>query len=424
MGRKILVAEDSPTQAERLRILLKEAGYEVEVANDGDDALMRARQLPPDLVISDVVMPNMDGYTLCRLLRSTERTRRIPIVLLTSQSGPADIIRGLEHGADNFIVKPFEDDDLLKRVARIFEHLDLREQETLVVEITLALGTGQRLTITADKQQIMELLFATAERLGRVNTELERSQKALKEHVEELETKVQERTAELNQSLASLQDSDAQRRKLLSHLLNAQEEERRRIAGELHDDSIQVMAAAGMELGTLRTEVGSELEPRIEALEGVVREAISRLRQMMFELSPPVLAREGLSAALRQHLEHLQQKEGVEVHLEDRLSEQPALETRTILYRIAREALTNVRKHAHAHAVHVRLQPSDSGVLVQVRDDGTGFPYKETMEFTNGHMGLTSMRERAEMAGGWWRVDSAKGQGTAIEFWIPEEAAQ
>jgi signal transduction histidine kinase len=366
----------------------------------------------------------MDGYTLCRLLRSTERTRRIPFVLLTSQGGPEDIIRGLEQGADNFIVKPFEDEDLLKRIQRIFEHLDLRKFETLAVDITLALGTGQRITLNADKQQIVELLFATAERLGRVNAELERSQKALKEHVEELETKVKERTAELNQSLVSLRKSDTQRRKLLSHLLNVQEEERRRIAGDLHDDSIQVMAAAVMELGILQKEVDPEFAPRVEELERVVREAISRLRRLMFELSPPVLSREGLSAALREHLGQLEEKEGLQFHLEDRLAEEPSLEARTVLYRIAREALTNVRKHAQANTVEVRLQPSESGVLVQVRDDGRGFPPKKELTSENGHMGLTSMRERAEMAGGWWRVDSAAGRGTAVEFWIPAETPE
>lgn len=423
MAHKILIAEDSRTQAERLRVLLEGAGYEVEVAEDGDVALMKARQFPPNLVISDVVMPNMDGYTLCRLLRSTERTRRIPFVLLTSQGGPEDIIRGLEHGADNFIVKPFEDGDLLTRIERIFEHLELRKQETLVVEITLALGTGQRLSITADKQQIMELLFATAEKLGRANAELERTQQALKGHVEELEAKVRERTSELSESVGSLRDSDKQRRRLVSDLLQAQEEERRRIAGDLHDDSIQVMAAAAMELEMVRREIGPEMAPRLQQLEGMVREAISRLRRMMFELSPPALAREGLSAALRQHLGLLEEKEGIAVNLEDRLEAQPALETRTILYRIAREALTNVRKHAEARSVDVRLESSDAGVLVNVRDDGKGFSPQDEQTTSNGHIGLTSMRERAEMAGGWFRVDSVEGKGTAVEFWIPEEAS-
>lgn len=420
MGHRILVAEDSRTQAERLRLLLTEAGYEVELAEDGEVALDKILAAAPDLVISDVVMPNMDGYALCRALRSREETKGIPFVLVTSQSGPEDIIRGLEHGADNFIVKPYEDADLLNRIERIFEHLSLRESETLGVDLTLALG-GRPVTITADKQQIVELLFATAERLGRVNAELERSEQALQEHVDQLEARVQERTRDLNESLESLRRLDAERRQLLSRLLNAQEEERRLIANDLHDDSVQVMVAVGMELGVLGRHAGPELADRVRELEGVVGASISRLRRLMFELSPPTLNRAGLTAALRELLEDLHERAGIEFVLHGELAEEPPMEVRTVLYRIAREALTNVRKHAQAHRIDVHVLRSQNGALVRVRDDGAGFPPEQGTESPNGHLGLTSMRERAEMAGGWWRVDTAPGRGTLVEFWLPWE---
>ena len=103
MGHSILVIEDSPTQAERVRLLLEDAGYAVELARNGREGLERLRVVRPDLIVCDVVLPEMDGFAFCRAVRTDDATRSIPIVLLTGQRSPVDIIRGLEVGADNFI---------------------------------------------------------------------------------------------------------------------------------------------------------------------------------------------------------------------------------------------------------------------------------------------------------------------------------
>lgn len=171
MARRILIAEDSPTQAERVRLLLEGEGYRVEVVPNGREGLRRLRAAPPELIISDVVMPEMDGYAFCQAVKSNARTKRIPFVLLTQQNTPEDIIRGLEQGADNFITKPFEDDYLLERVRRIFEHLDLRRKDHRGVEVKLRVA-GRDIAITTDKQQIIELLFSTFDELGNANAAL------------------------------------------------------------------------------------------------------------------------------------------------------------------------------------------------------------------------------------------------------------
>ena len=196
MERRILVVEDSPTQAEHLRLLLEGEGYQVEVARTGREALQRLRLAPPDLIVSDVVMPEMDGYALCRAVKSTEVTRRVPFVFLTERKTALDILRGLECGADNFITKPFEGDYLVERVRRIFEQLALRERGHLDVEITLRFG-GRQVVINADKQQIVEMLFSTFEELCRLNERLAASQRMVEEHARTLEAKVAERTREL-----------------------------------------------------------------------------------------------------------------------------------------------------------------------------------------------------------------------------------
>jgi signal transduction histidine kinase len=177
-ARRILVVEDSRTQAERLRIVLAREGYEVRVAPTGRQGLVEAESQWPDLVISDVTMPEMDGFEFCRAVKSSDATRRVPIILLTARAEPADIIRGLECGADNFIPKPYDDEYLLERIRRILEQLEHRTRGRLEMEVTLSVG-GRRISVTADRQQIMELLFSTVEEVSRNHDALARANQEL-----------------------------------------------------------------------------------------------------------------------------------------------------------------------------------------------------------------------------------------------------
>jgi len=178
MKRRILIVEDSPTQAEHLRLFLEGEGYQVDAASNGREGLERIQLVAPELIISDVMMPEMDGYAFCQAVKANPQTKRIPFVLLTQRKSPTDIIWGLERGADNFITKPFDDDYLLERVRRIFEHLALREKGRLEVDVTLRVA-GRDITINPDKQQIIELLLSTFEDLCRANEQLEEANREL-----------------------------------------------------------------------------------------------------------------------------------------------------------------------------------------------------------------------------------------------------
>jgi two-component system cell cycle sensor histidine kinase/response regulator CckA len=199
MPRRILVVEDSPTQAGRARLLLEDQGYRVELASNGREGLEKAQSLIPDLIISDVLMPEMDGFALCQAIKSAPGTKRIPFVLLTGQRTPMDIIRGLERGADNFITKPFEDSYLLDRVQRIFENLAHREKGGPEMEVSVRFG-GREVVVNADKQQMIELLFSTSEELSESNKQLEAARVQLEEQARSLERTVEERTRELGQA--------------------------------------------------------------------------------------------------------------------------------------------------------------------------------------------------------------------------------
>lgn len=235
-----------------------------------------------------------------------------------------------------------------------------------------------------------------------------------------LREELRQHAVELEQRLAELQRTDQYRRTLMARLVKAQEEERGRIAIEVHDDPLQRMAAADWRLEMLRRNLTDpEQLKTVDKLRATVKLTIEGLRHLLFELRPPGLDRPGgLSATLRESVQRLAEDVGVSVTFEERLSEEPSVETAVICYRITREALANIRKHAGAGRVDVLIESRDDGVLVQVRDDGVGFSPTE-VRAVPGHLGLFAMQERAELAGGWWRVDSAPGEGTTVVFWLP-----
>ncbi|MDQ4129704.1 MAG: histidine kinase [Actinomycetota bacterium] len=248
---------------------------------------------------------------------------------------------------------------------------------------------------------------------------------ALKELADTLEEQVAERTAQLETSLEALREADEQRRRLISRLVQAQEEERQRLAAEIHDDSVQVMTAVGLRLSLL---YGREMNPEdravIERLEDTVNQAIGRLRHLLFELRPPALERQGLAPALKLHQQAVAEQVGIDYEVHSQLSREPPLEVRLVLFRIAQEAIANIRKHAHAGHVTVSIEARNAGVYLRIEDDGRGFSMTDTDLPHRGHIGLIAMRERASMAGGWCRVASEPGGGTTVEAYLPAVGVQ
>jgi signal transduction histidine kinase len=229
------------------------------------------------------------------------------------------------------------------------------------------------------------------------------------------------RANELEEAVTALRQADAERLELLSRLVNAQEEERQRIASDLHDDAIQKVTAASMRLDMLAM-AHPELsdDDAFVKAKATVYASIESMRHLMSELRPYVLDRDGLGPALRQLLqEDFGLDGGPDYELSDDLSAEPPEVARVVLFRIAQEALTNVRKHAGASNVHVELREEAGGYLVRVTDDGAGFVTGIRPDSASRHIGLRSMRHRAEQAGGTCTVESSPGEGTGVEIWLP-----
>jgi two-component system, NarL family, sensor histidine kinase UhpB len=225
----------------------------------------------------------------------------------------------------------------------------------------------------------------------------------------------------LRETIDELRRTDHHRRQLLSRLVAAQEEERQRIAGEIHDDPVQQLYAATLRLGMLHERITDEQDREaLGFIEGILGRTIMRLRHMLFELQPRSLENEGLGSALAEYVKYANEESETAFALDDRLTTPLSTDMRAVAYRLVLEAVSNVRKHAGATRATVTIADQEDGILCTVTDDGRGFLLGDRVDaFRPGHLGLPAMRERAELAGGRLEIASAPGEGTTVEFWLP-----
>jgi PAS domain S-box-containing protein len=223
---------------------------------------------------------------------------------------------------------------------------------------------------------------------------------------------------------ADLRRMSEQREALLDRLVEAQEAERAQIAADVHDDSIQVLAAVDLRLGLLKRRLGErapEMEDVLAPLQESVSNAIDRLRALLFDLEPPDLE-EGLAAALRRAGAQIFEDTPTRFRVVDEHEPDAPVATRAVAYRIAREAMVNAHKHADASTVTVTVAGTDGGLAVSVTDDGAGLP-KVTQNVPQasppGHHGLSSMRDRAAVAGGRLEISPGPTGGTTVHVWLP-----
>ena len=229
-----------------------------------------------------------------------------------------------------------------------------------------------------------------------------------------------------------------ERRRLLGRVLQAAEDERIRIAHDLHDGPVQQLAVlnydiyrARKRLAELLGRAGSEALVRdlrttdevLEQVEDGLGQEVRVLRHLMGALRPPVLDNRGFGEALSEHANRFEQETGIGVDVGLGLEMRLPPEAETILYRITQESLNNVAKHAKAAQVTVTVDQLDDGrVRLRVRDDGIGFDASTSAQLLReGHYGLAGMRERASLVGGTLEVGSIPGHGTTIEVRLPAE---
>ncbi len=232
------------------------------------------------------------------------------------------------------------------------------------------------------------------------------------------------RLRESEQLRVALIEAEEQRRTVLNQMLRAEADERARIAEELHDDTVQVLTATLMSLD--RQRLSGERGDADAAAEAAARArhtlalALERTRRLMFELRPPLLEAHGLAPAVRDLVEHANLELGLAVGVDVDVPRYPeAFET--LVYRVVREGVANVRRHARARRLEVTLQHAGGELCGLIVDDGRGFDVHRALDRhrTRMHLGLDATIERIRLAGGEMEIDSAPGEGTRLSFRLP-----
>jgi two-component system CheB/CheR fusion protein len=192
----ILVVEDSPTQAEQLKYFLEEEGYRIISASDGKQALLLLKMAEPSLIISDIVMPEMDGYELCRTIKADEKLKDIPVILLTAMTEPEDVIMALQCGASTFVAKPCDAISLVTTIKYLFANQKLGSRLTGGHEMEVLLH-GRKFTLNPSNSQMLNFLISTYETAVEQGHKLSQSYTTLQGLNDQLEQKIEERTREL-----------------------------------------------------------------------------------------------------------------------------------------------------------------------------------------------------------------------------------
>jgi PAS domain S-box-containing protein len=219
-------------------------------------------------------------------------------------------------------------------------------------------------------------------------------------------------------SEAALRALAEQREALLTRLVSAQDAERAQIAADVHDDPVQALAALDLRLGLLRARLAErapDLLPVLDDAQESVSGASERLRALLFDLEPPDL-RDGLAGALQRAADEVFSTTGTVVTVHGEQEPAAAEVTRAVAYRVAKEALLNVRRHAAAAHAVVTVDGCDGWVRVRVEDDGRGLGGAGS---SPGHRGLATMRDRAALAGGLWEITERAGGGTVVTVRLP-----
>ncbi|MES2743051.1 MAG: response regulator [Pseudomonadota bacterium] len=401
---EILIVEDSPTQAERLRRLIQSLHYKVRVAANGRLALDAIRARKPNLVLSDIVMPEMNGYELCRAIKIDPTLRDIPVILVTSLNDPKDIIRGIECGADNFIRKPYAEDYLLNRIGHMLMNQKLRKNQNMEIGIALYLG-DQKHFINAERQQILDLLISTYEQAVQVNGELQ----ARERQVIELNMRLAHHAGELEiinreMALKNLELAEASRMKS-AFIANMSHELRTPLNAIIGFTGALLMKLPGpltaeqdKQLNTIRTSARHLLSLINDILD------VARIEAGKVTLSVEPIQCQALVQEVVDTLRPLAQNKGLDMSVDVGTASAPIDTDRRALTQILINLINNAIKFTERGTVRVSLsqRPLAGQLLTEfaIADSGAGIRPEDQSKLFQAFSQLDSTSTRhAEGAG-------------------------
>jgi signal transduction histidine kinase len=440
----ILIVEDSPTQAAHLRAMLQSHAYRARVAGNGRIALEAIRQRKPQLILSDILMPEMDGYELCRAIKADADLRDIPVILVTSLDDPQDIIRGIECGADNFVRKPYAEDYMLSRIAQVLANQRLRKEAQTDESAGVALYLGEEQhSINAGRQQIVDLLVSTYEQAVQVNTELQTRE----QQVVELNLRLTRHAAELEERNREIARQNVELAEA-SHMKSAF------IANMSHELRTPLNAILGF-TGTLLMKLPGPLtldqEKQLGTIRGSARHLLSLINDILdvakiesgtvTVAQQPVPCQQLLSETV-DSLRTLASQKGLALSLD--MPQEPVSITsdRRALAQVVINLVNNAIKFTEKGKVDVMLSQrnSSAGLLteISVADTGVGIhPEDEARLFKafsqldststrhaeGAGLGLYLCQNLAQLLGGSLSFQSVFGVGSTFTLTLPQAKA-
>lgn len=457
----ILVVDDAAINRRLVQFILEAEGYGIALAETGASAIEMACQSLPSLILLDVGLPDMDGYEVCRQLKSHESTRQIPVIFVTGLSATEDETRSFEVGGADFITKPINARVLLARVKthlaqfaqrRTLEGMfrDVIEQAPVMFILTdlhwnivqtnaqtaRHFGYSRKELVTMPLVQLipdcMECTAAPFESDTATPIELSCHRKdgsvfpgdaafsRISTPRSQLHMVVLSNLTEKRDTLKRLHDSNQLVRELAARNEATRENERKHIAREVHDELGQVLTALRMDLSLLKLQYGSqipELPRSVEDMKALVDRAITGVRDIATNLRPEALNM-GLVPAMEWLRDEFTKHTGIRCVLAVDEIRVPMDEPRSMLiYRIVQESLTNISRYAQASTVKITLRLTDSIFCLSVQDNGKGFDVQAVQHRKT--YGLLGMRERALTLGGDLKIESSAGSGTLIYVEAP-----
>ena len=439
-GEPILIVEDSRTQAEQLAHTLETRGYHVAVAVNGEEALAAARKHQPCLVISDVLMPVMDGYAMCRAFKDDSGLKTIPVIILSTLSDPQDVILGIEAGVDYYLAKPYQAEELLSRVEAVLAAPRSREIDDPQEDFPVTLAGEQRL-VKSSRQRIMNLLLSTYGNAVRHNKDLITAQSELRTLNEKLEEMVEERTVALRQEIAEREKAEVEVKTMTQHLWQAAKlatmgELAASIAHELNNP----LATVSLRIESLQAGL-AESDPRRQSLE-IVEKEMDRMARLVSDLlkfsrrSQPQISTIDLREEIDKTLDlihyHLR-KSNIEVRKVFAPDTRAVLADRQQLRQVFLNLFSNAADAMPGGGtltIQVSMTDSPTQVLIEVSDTGEGIPpeilpklmtpfFTTKPEGKGTGLGLPICRRIIQEHHGALNVESEVGKGTTVSIRLP-----
>jgi len=445
--KTILLADDDATLRELARLTMNDPEYCIIEAGDGVEALDLARTKRPDLLILDWMMPHLNGIDVARSLQQDPTTASIPVIMLTAKGQEKDKELGHAVGVHSYLVKPFSPLDLRERIQNVWKQQtssgsscsqsDTTPDSIPSLHSETSLDQSQLLLYARDLGRVIEAERSKSQALAVANqalqTEIEerkRIEDALRHAQIDLEHRVEERTAalstmntQLTKEINARKQAEEALHTLSRQVLEAQENERRRLARELHDEIGQALTALKFNLHAAQRQPDT-LTARLEDSLGIVNRTLQQVRNLSLDLRPSMLDDFGLTAALNWYIERQAERVGFTPHVViDQVPKNLSPTIATTCFRVVQEAVTNTARHARAKDVWVELSCRGQQLFLIVRDNGVGFDVDTAQEraVRGLSMGLPGMQERVRLIGGRLSITSAPKSGTGISLTLPLE---